>query len=213
MVLRYDLLLKGGEVIDPSQDLHGVRDVAFQNGTVAAVEPEVSAEEAGEIVDVSGKLVTPGLVDIHGHYFHPFFTSATDADTACLPHGVTTSMDAGSSGWMHFDAFKEYILSNQETRLYALVNLSALGMYSMQGEFGPTVGISGGPQTPLPPNQIGELQDLRYAQVEKAVECIRANPNLVLGVKVRIDHLVSGEANAIPALERGRNVADTAAAS
>jgi dihydroorotase len=210
MTLKYDLLLKGGEVIDPCQGLRAPRDVAFHDGKVARVDKHIPAQEAREVIDVSGKMVTPGLVDIHGHYFNRFFSNATDADGACLPYGVTTSVDAGSSGWLHFDAFKEYILSRQETRLYALINLSAMGMYSMSGDFGPTLGIGGGPQTLFPERQLGELQDLRYAQVRQAVECIKANPNLVLGVKVRIDIDISGEANSIPCLERGRQVANLA---
>ena len=225
MALKYDLLLKGGEVIDPGQGLRGVRDVAFQEGGVALVAADIPSAEAREVIDVSGKLVAPGLVDIHGHYFHGATPeSSTDADSACLPYGVTTSVDAGSSGWLHFDAFREYVLSKQETRLYALINLSALGMFGMHGDFGPTVGISGGPQTflttdhnglptgpiGLPTDHIGELQDLRYAQVEKAAECIKDNANVALGVKVRIDHQITGEDNAIPCLERGRQVADLA---
>ena len=209
-VLKHDLLLTGGEVIDPAAGLRGVRDVAFQDGRVALVDLDIPTQEAREVIDVSGKLVTPGLVDIHGHYFHRFFDSATDADSACLPYGVTTSVDAGSSGWFHFDAFREYILSKQDTRLYALINLSALGMYKMDGDFGPTLGISGGPQTLFPPGVLGELQDLRYAQVEKAVDCIKENANIALGVKARIDINISGEANAIPCLERARQVADLA---
>ena len=218
MALKYDLLLKGGEVIDPGQGLWGIRDVAFQEGRVALVGADIPGGEAREVIDVSGKLVAPGLVDIHGHYFHGATPeSSTDADSACLPYGVTTSVDAGSAGWLHFDAFREYVLSKQETRLYALINLSALGMFGMHGDFGPTVGISGGPQTlfptdhiGLPTDHIGELQDLRYAQVEKAVDCIKDNANVALGVKVRIDHQITGEDNAIPCLERGRQVADLA---
>lgn len=209
MALKYDLLLKGGEVIDPGQGIRGIRDVAFQGGTVAAVELDISNAEAHQVIDATGKLVTPGLIDIHGHYYHPFFSSGIVADEACLPFGVTTSMDAGSTGALHFDGFNQYILSKQETRLFALVNLSMLGMNGIDGDWGPTVGISGGPQTILPPNRLGELQDLRYANVERAIEKIKENPNLVLGVKVRVDVGVTGEINAVPCLERARNVADS----
>ena len=212
MTKKYDLLLKNGEVIDPSQSLQGVRDVAFRDGTVAALESNISSEDAREVVDVTGRIVTPGLIDIHGHYFQHIVPFATSADEVCLPNGVTTTVDAGSSGWLHFEGFKEFILTREQTRLMALVNLSALGMMSPRrsiGEdFGPTIGISGGPQTLLDPRNVGELQDLRYAQVEEAVQCIRDNPNVVLGVKIRIDHEISGEANTIPALERARTVAD-----
>ena len=212
MTTKYDLLLKKGEVIDPSQSLRGVRDVAFRDGKVAALESHISREDAREVVDVAGRIVTPGLIDIHGHYFQHIVPFATSADEVCLPNGVTTTVDAGSSGWLHFEGFKEFILTREQTRLIALVNLSALGMMSPRrsigDDFGPTIGISGGPQTLLDPRNVGELQDLRYAQVEEAVRCIRDNPNIVLGVKIRIDHEISGEANTIPALERARTVAD-----
>ena len=212
MTDKYDLLLKNGEVIDPSQGLRGVRDIAFRDGRVAALESDIPSDDAREAVDVDGRVVTPGLIDIHGHYFEHIVPFATSADEVCLPNGVTTTVDAGSSGWLHFEGFKEFILTCEQTRLMALVNLSSLGMMSPRrsiGEdFGPTIGISGGPQTLLGPRNVGELQDLRYAQVEEAVQCIRDNPNVVLGVKIRIDHEISGEANTIPALERARTVAD-----
>ena len=203
-------MLSGGEVIDPSQGVHDARDVAFKGGEVAALEPDIPREEAREVVDVSGKLVVPGLVDVHGHYFRGIMPSGIDADRVCLPNGVTTSVDAGSSGWLHFDGFKDYVLSRQETRLYAFINLSAMGMYNLGGDFGPALGISGGPQSLFPSSHIGELQDLRYAQVDEAVRCIRENPNVILGVKVRIDTMVTGEANALPCLERAREVAEAA---
>ena len=155
---KYDLLLKGGEVIDPSQSLRGVRDVAFSDGKVAALEEDISSDDTREVVDVSGKIVTPGLIDIHGHYFEHIVPFATAADRVCLPNGVTTTVDAGSSGWLHFEGFKEFILNREQTRLMALVNLSALGMMaprrSIGEDFGPTIGISGGPQTLLDPRNV-----------------------------------------------------------
>ncbi len=99
MADTYDLLLKGGEVIDPSQDLHRHCDVAFRDGRVAAIESDIEASTAEEVIDVSGYLVTPGLMDIHGHFFHRGWPGAVDPDTACLPSGVTTGVDAGSTGW------------------------------------------------------------------------------------------------------------------
>lgn len=211
VALKYDLVLKGGEVIDPSQDLRGVRDVAFRDGKVAAVAPDILTEDARHVVDVSGKIVTPGLVDIHGHYFEKIVPFATSADSVCLPNGVTTSVDAGSSGWTHFDGLREFILERQKTRLTALVNLSALGMLSTyrEGGFGPTIGVSGGPQVLLSAESAGELMDLRFAQVEETIRCIQDNPNVAIGVKIRLDIDISGEANVIPALERARQVADT----
>lgn len=212
MSFKYDLLLKGGEIFDPTQNLREILDIAFSHGKVAAISQEIPLEESKETKNVSGKLVTPGLIDIHGHYFEHIVPFSTSADLVCLPNGVTTTMDAGSSGWTHFEGFKEFILAQQQTRIMALVNLSALGMMAPRrsvGEtFGPTIGVSGGPQTMLDPNRVGELQDLRYAQVEEAIRCIKDNPKVALGVKIRIDHAISGEANTIPALERARAVAD-----
>ena len=214
MDLKYDLLLKGGNVVDPSQSVIGVRDVAFRDGKVAAMAAEIAGDEARRVVDVSGKYVAPGLVDVHGHYYQLVHPHSIRADEACLPNGVTTTVDAGSSGWTHFDGLREYVIERQDTRMMALVNLSALGMMHAyrDGGFGPTlgpsIGVSGGPEAVLPEDAAGELMDLRFAQVEEAVQCIKDNPNICLGVKIRLDAHISGDRNTIPALERARQVAE-----
>ena len=210
MAHRYDLVIRGGEVIDPAQGIRGAMDVAFAHGRVAALAPDIPAAEAAVALDAAGRLVTPGLIDVHGHYFEHVVPWAIGADEACLPNGVTTTVDAGSSGWTHFGAFREFILSRERTRLMALLNLSALGMLNplRPGGFGPTLGISGGPGYVLPHETAGELMDLRYAQVEETAACIRDHPNVLLGVKIRLDHTISGTDNVIPALERARKVAD-----
>ena len=208
--MKYDLLLRGGEVLDPSLDLRAVRDVGFKDGRVVAVGPDLDASDASQVLDASGKLVTPGLIDVHGHYFPHGTEMGISADSVCLPNGVTTTVDAGSSGWLQFDAFREFVIQQERTRLLALVNLSALGMLQQyrDGGYGPSVSTSGGPTTNVSQEPVGELMDLRYAQVEEAVRCIQDNPNLTLGVKVRIDPGVTGVDNIVPALERGREVAD-----
>ena len=212
MASQYGILLKNGHVLDPTQGINQKKDIAFSDGKIALLEDSIPTEHSRKTVDVSENIITPGLIDIHGHYFEHIVPFATRADSVCLPNGVTTTMDAGSSGWTHFDGFREFIIESQQTRIMALVNLSALGMMASKrniGEtFGPTIGISGGPSTMLNPERVGELQDLRFAQVEEAIKCIKDNPNTVLGVKIRIDQDVSGEANVIPALERARIVAD-----
>ena len=210
MAHSYDLVIRGGEVIDPAQGIRGAMDVAFADGRVAALAPDIPAAEAAVALDAAGRLVTPGLIDVHGHYFEHVVPWAIGADEACLPNGVTTTVDAGSSGWTHFGAFREFILSRERTRLMALLNLSALGMLNplRPGGFGPTLGISGGPGYVLPHETAGELMDLRYAQVEETAACIKDHPNVLLGVKIRLDHTISGTDNVIPALERARKVAD-----
>ena len=210
MAIKYDLLLKGGEVIDPSQNLRGILDLGFQNGKIAAVAERLSSDEAREVLDISGRVVTPGLIDLHGHYFERVIPFGVSADSVCLPNGVTTSVDAGSSGWMQFEAFKEYSLKVQKTRLMAMVNLSALGMLIPHRNtgYGPTVGNGNGPQALLSPDTVGELQDLRYAQVEEAIRCIQDNRDVVLGLKIRIGIENSGDSNAVIALERAREAAE-----
>ena len=210
MAAKYDLLLKGGEVVAPANDLRAVSDVAFKDGRIAAVEPDLLASDASQVLDASGMLVTPGLIDVHGHYFPHGTQMGISADSVCLPNGVTTTLDAGSSGWVQFDAFREFVIQREQTRLFALVNLSALGMLQQyrDGGYGPSVSISGGPSTNVSQEPVGELLDLRYAQVEEAVRCIQDNPNVTLGVKVRIDPGVTGLDNVVPALKRGREVAD-----
>jgi dihydroorotase len=189
MVDTYDLLLKGGEVIDPSQDLHRPCDVAFRDGRVAALEPDIAAATAEEVIDVSGYLVTPGLMDIHGHFFYRGWPGAVDPDIACLPSGVTTGVDAGSTGWGNYPALKTYIVDPSDTQIYAFVHLAATGLTSLTA-------------------RIGELQNLAFAQIDQAIQCIDDNRGEVLGIKVRIDHRATGEANALPALEMAREVAD-----
>lgn len=189
MAAPYDLLLKGGTLLDPSQDLHQRCDVAFRHGRVAAFAPDLLIDAAREVIDVTGNLITPGLIDIHGHFFYRGWPGAVDPDAACLPAGVTTAVDAGSTGWGNFPALREYILRPSHTRLYAFVHLCATGLTSLTA-------------------RIGELHNLAFAQTDQAMRCIAENPEHVLGVKVRIDHRATGEANAIPALEMARQVAD-----
>ncbi|PON18151.1 hypothetical protein C2W62_09485 [Candidatus Entotheonella serta] len=103
---------------------------------MAATEPDISATTAKEVIDVSGYLVTPGLMDIHGHFFHRGWPGAVDPDTACLPSGVTTGVDAGSTGWGNYQALKTYILDPSDTQIYAFVHLAATGLTSLTARIG-----------------------------------------------------------------------------
>ena len=189
MTAPYDLLLTGGTVVDPSQDLHQRCDVAFRDGRVAAVAPHLALDAATEVIDVTGNLVVPGLLDIHGHFFYRGWPGAVAPDVACLPSGVTTAVDAGSTGWGNYPALRDYIMQPSHTRLYAFVHLCATGLTSLTA-------------------RIGELQNLDFAQTDQAIRCIAENPEHVLGVKVRIDHRATGTDNAEPALRLAHQVAD-----
>ena len=131
----YDLLLKGGRVIDPKNNLDAIRDVAIAGGKIAAVRANIAAAEAKQTIDAKGLIVTPGLVDIHVHVFHtPGVIGAWAGDASFQPDtlsfrtGVTTMVDAGSAGWRNFASFRETVIDRVRTRVLAMINIAGLGM-------------------------------------------------------------------------------------
>lgn len=131
----YDLILKGGHVIDPRNGVDAVRDVAIRNGKIAAVEASLSPGAARKSIDVSGLYVTPGLVDIHVHVFwgvkHGVTTDGdhcVQPDAAGFRTGVTTMVDAGSAGWRDFPEFRRRVIDTAQTRVLAMINIVGVGM-------------------------------------------------------------------------------------
>jgi len=132
---KYDLLLKGGHVIDGRNRISAIRDVAIANGKIAAVAANIAAADAAKVVDAAGTYVTPGLVDIHVHVYAGTGERGSYAgdnslypDGFTLRSGVTTVVDAGSSGWRSFDDFKQRIIDRSRTRVLALLNIVGAGM-------------------------------------------------------------------------------------
>src|SRR6478672_170504 len=132
---RYDLILKGGHVIDPKNGIDRVADVAIRGGKVAAVEPNLPASAATKVIDASGLYVTPGLVDIHVHVFWGTKHGVSaDGDHSVQPDatgfrtGVTTMVDAGTSGWRDFPEFRRRVIDTAQTRVLALINIVGVGM-------------------------------------------------------------------------------------
>jgi dihydroorotase len=132
---HYDLLLQGGHVIDANSQLSAVRDVAIQDGKIAAIAAHISPSEARKTIDVRGLYVTPGLVDIHVHaYAGTGMRDAYSGDHSLYPDGftfrsgVTTVVDAGSSGWRNFSDFKDRIIDRSKTRVLAMLNIVGHGM-------------------------------------------------------------------------------------
>jgi len=132
---RYDLLLKGGHVIDGKNKINAVRDVAIKDQKIAAVAASIPPAQAAKVVDVSGLYVTPGLVDIHVHvYAGTGMRGAYSGDNSVYPDGhtlrvgVTTVVDAGSSGWRNFEDFKDRVIDRSKTRVYAMLNIVGKGM-------------------------------------------------------------------------------------
>jgi dihydroorotase len=131
---RYDLLLKGGHVIDAKNNVSAVRDVAIAQGKIAAVADSIPTSEARRTVDVSSLYVTPGLVDIHTHVFAGSMGREYIGENCVRPDGftfrsgVTTVVDAGSSGWRNFGEFRDQIINRAQTRVLAMLNIVGSGM-------------------------------------------------------------------------------------
>ena len=164
---RYDLILSGGRVIDPSQGIDEVRDVALADGKVALVEADIPTHHASRVVNTTGMIVTPGLIDLHTHDFWGASRYGVDPDTVHIARGVTTVVDAGSSGAHTFPAFRAHVIDRAKTRIFAFLNISAMGM---------VLGYAG-------------LEDARWANVEEAVRVGQEHRDVVLGVKARIPPL------------------------
>ena len=124
--MECDILLKGGHLIDPKNDRDGTMDLAIKDGKVAAVGPDL-AGTAAKTVDVSGLIVTPGLLDIHLHVYGGF-DAWLFPDPHCLPQGVTTCMDTGGAGYKDFEDFKDTVIAQAKTRVLALLNIVGAGM-------------------------------------------------------------------------------------
>lgn len=185
--MQYDLVVKGGTVVDPSQGLHDVRDLAFTEGKVAAIGAGIPDSDTGEVFDASGLIVTPGLIDLHVHAFWGASGFGIPPDPGNVAKGVTTAVDAGSAGARTFPAFRKWIIETADTRLFALLNISSMGMV-------------GG-------NEIGELEDIRWANVQDAIDSWRANRDVVVGIKARLGKVQSA-GNDAEALKRSLEVAE-----
>ncbi len=124
----HSLLIKGGFLVDPEQGLYGKRDVAISRGRVRAVERSIPASNAEKVVDATGMIVTPGLVDLHTHTAYGVVRLSVDPLRSCLLRGSTTVVDAGSTGELSFSPFKKFVIEKSKTRILALLNIESLGM-------------------------------------------------------------------------------------
>jgi dihydroorotase len=124
----YDLLLKGGTVVDPSVGLHGIQDIAVQAGKIAHMAPTIPREEATRVVEVAGKIVTPGLIDLHAHVFEGFNNNGVHPDLGGVYAGVTTIVDAGSSGCATFQGFPRHIIPQCKTEIIPFLHICQTGL-------------------------------------------------------------------------------------
>lgn len=160
---QFDLVLSGGLVIDPAQGIAGQRDVGITAGRIALVAEEIRADEGRQVLDASGRIVTPGLIDVHVHVYPGVANVGIEPDLVGVARGVTALVDGGSAGATTFPGFRTYVARNARTRVYALLNISRPGM---------TV-----------PN---ETADLAWLDPEAAAVAIERNRDVIVGLKVRM---------------------------
>jgi len=178
LAAEYDLVIRGGRVLDASQHLDRVADVAIRGGRIAAIRPNIAPSAAKEVLDASGKLLTPGLIDIHTHLADKLLPPAT-----CLADGVTTMLDAGSRGSDNPDDLLA-IAQSAPNRVRILLNIGHLGV--------------------LPE---GELMEIENAKVDATRQVIERNRQWIVGIKARLSRTVAGEHD-LEAVRRARQVAD-----
>ncbi len=134
----YDLLIKGGTVIDPAQGINGLNDVAVTDGKIARVAPNIGAEEATQVVEVRGKIVTPGLIDLHTHVYAGVIGNGVQADIGGVRAGVTTMVDAGSSGCDTYGGFPAHIIPGNATEIIPFLHICRTGLATTPDIFSPS---------------------------------------------------------------------------
>src|SRR6187401_927649 len=166
---KFDLVIKNADVLDPSQSLRGRRDIGIRYGSIEAVEADIPAARALRVLDAGGKLVTPGLVDLHCHVY-PYGSAIGIPADELVPHQCTTTVvSAGDAGANNFAAYRRFVVPASRTRQYAFVHIAVAGLAGF----------------PVP-----ELYNIDYAQVEAAARAVAENADIVLGVKVRMSENV-----------------------
>ena len=178
----HDLILRGARVVDPSQNLDRVTDVRFTGGKVAAVGDQLVAGPATEVRDMRGKVVTPGLIDLHTHVYWGGTSIGVDAVALARTSATATFVDAGTAGPGNFPGFRKHVIEPAlPVRILPLLNLSFAGIFAFSG----TV-------------MVGECEDLRLLDLNECVRVARENADLVVGIKVRVGRGASGNSGIAP---------------
>jgi dihydroorotase len=178
---KFDLVIKGGDVLDPSQSLKGKRDIGIRWGVVEAIEAEIPAARASKTIDAAGKVVLPGLVDLHCHVYPYGSAIGIPADELVQFQGTTTVVSAGDAGVNNLAALRRYIVAQSRARIYAFVHIANNGLSAFP---------------------VAELYNIDNAQVEACAMALAENPDFLIGVKVRMSENIIFK-HGIEPLKRG----------
>src|SRR5678809_437021 len=177
--MSFDLILKGGRVVDPSQNIDRVTDVAFSGGKVAKVGNDLTG--AAETRDVKGYIVSPGLIDLHTHVYWGGTSLGIDAEEFCRTSGVTTAVDTGSAGPGNFAGFRKHVIEPSQVRILAYLHVSHAGIFGFSHRI-----------------MVGESEELRLMNPIEAAKVADANRDLIVGIKVRVGLHSSGTSGVVP---------------
>jgi dihydroorotase len=175
-----ELVLKGGRIVDPANGRDEIADIAFADGKVAAIGRNL-APTGDTTVDVTGKIVTPGLIDLHTHVYWGGTSLGVDAAEIARRSATATFVDAGSSGPGNFHGFRRHVIEQSPVRIVPIINISHAGIFA----FATTV-------------MVGECADLRLLDPRDCVRVIAANRDLIVGVKVRVGRTAGGNSGIAP---------------
>jgi len=177
---QLDLLIRGGDVLDPSQKLSGRYDIGIRWGKIVKVAPGIPESAARHILDATGKIVTPGLIDLHTHVYPLGSALGLPADELVPYTATTTYVSAGDAGANNFGAFRHYVMAAAHSRVFAFIHISRIG-------------LAGFP--------VGEELNIDYVDTDAAAKCLAENSDVAIGIKVRISRNVVGS-NGLEPLHR-----------
>ncbi len=178
----HDLILKGGRVIDPAEGLDGALDVGFRDGLVSAIGPDLRGE-AKVVRNVAGRIVTPGLIDMHSHVYWGGTSLGVDAETIARRSGTTTFVDAGSAGAGNFAGLRKFIVEPAAPRILAYLNISFPGIFAFSKNV-----------------MMGECEDLRLLDSRECLAIAEQNLDLIVGIKARVGVRAGGSSGLAPLL-------------
>lgn len=176
-----DCLLRGARVIDPSQNIDRVMDIAVKDGLIAAVGADLQVTDSTSVKELSGRLVTPGLIDLHTHIYWGGTSLGVDPNDYASASACTTLVDAGSAGPGNFAGFREHIIAHAQPRICAYLNISFPGIYAFSERV-----------------MVGECADMRLLSAQDCVDVADANSDLIIGIKVRIGRVAGGDSGVHP---------------